>query len=96
VPELRDLDQVASGAPTMFRSNSIPPSRRRSPPGLDFGVLHKFAAPQDSRLVRVLSEALDLKRSYWLCARANQARIPRAHAVMDFLADLTAARHKNL
>ena len=96
VPELRYLDQVADGAPTMFRSNSITAQQAAIASGLGFGVLHKFAASQDPRLVRVLPEALDLKRSYWLCAHADQARIPRVRAVMDFLAAQTAARHKDL
>jgi len=96
VPELRYLDQVADGAPTMFRSNSIAAQQAAVASGLGFGVLHKFAASQDPRLVRVLADAFDLKRSYWLCAHADQARIPRVRAVMDFLVDLTAARHKDL
>lgn len=96
VPELRYLDQVADGAPTMFRSNSIAAQQAAVASGLGFGVLHKFAASQDPRLVRVLPDALNLKRSYWLCAHADQARIPRVRAVMNFLSDLTAAHQKNL
>lgn len=96
VPELRYLDQVADGAPTMFRSNSIAAQQAAVASGLGLGVLHKFAASQDPRLVRVLPDALDLRRSYWLCAHADQARIPRVRAVMDFLIDLAAARHKDL
>ncbi|PZR31793.1 LysR family transcriptional regulator [Caulobacter segnis] len=96
VPELRYLDQVADGAPTMFRSNSIAAQQAAVASGLGFGVLHKFAASEDPRLVRVLPDALDLRRSYWLCVHADQARIPRVRAVMDFLSEIIAARQKDL
>lgn len=96
VPELRYLDQVAAGAPTVFRSNSIAAQHAAVASGLGFGVLHRFLADQDPRLVRVLPEALNLRRSYWISVHADQARVPRVRAVMDFLSGLMSARQKDL
>lgn len=90
VPELRYLDQVAAGATTVFRSNSIAAQQAAVASGLGFGVLHRFSAQGDPRLERVLPEQLDLQRSYWVSAHADLAPLPRVRAVLDFLADLVA------
>jgi len=96
VPELRYLDQVVAGAPTVFRSSSIAAQQAAVASGLGLGVLHRFSASQDQRLVRVLPDALSIQRSYWMSAHADQALIPRVRAVMEFLSSLAAARHNDL
>lgn len=96
VPELRYLDQVAAGVPTVFRSSSIAAQQAAVAAGLGLGVLHRFSASQDQRLVRVLPDALSIQRSYWMSAHADQAQIPRVRAVMEFLGSLAAARHNDL
>ena len=85
MPELRYLDQVAAGAHTVFRSSSISALQTAVASGLGFGILHVFAASRDPRLVRVLPDQVQVTRSYWLSAHADQARLPRVRAVMDFL-----------
>lgn len=88
VPELRYLDQVAAGATTVFRSNSIAAQQAAVASGLGYGVLHRFAAEGDLRLQRVLPEQLDLQRSYWISSHADLAHLPRVRAVLDFLEGL--------
>jgi DNA-binding transcriptional LysR family regulator len=85
LPELRYLDQVAAGAQTVFRSSSIAAQEAAVASGLGFGVLHDFAASHDPRLVRMLPEEVAIRRSYWLSVHADQRRLPRLRAVMDFL-----------
>lgn len=87
IPELRYFDQIVSDAPTVFRSSSIAAQQAAVANGLGLGVLHVFAAEQDSRLQRVLSE-LEVTRSYWLLMHADQQRLPRIRAVVDFLDDV--------
>jgi DNA-binding transcriptional LysR family regulator len=96
VPELRYLDQVAAGAATVFRSNSIAAQHAAVASGLGFGVLHRFAAEPDPRLERVLPQALSLQRSYWMSVHEDQAHLPRIRAVCAFLQDQVAARAHEL
>ena len=87
IPELRYFDQIVSDAPTVFRSSSIAAQQAAVANGLGLGVLHVFAAEQDTRLQRVLPE-LEVTRSYWLLMHADQQRLPRIRAVVDFLDDV--------
>jgi len=87
IPELRYFDQIVSDAPTVFRSSSIAAQQAAVANGLGLGVLHVFAAEQDGRLQRVLPE-LEVTRSYWLLMHADQQRLPRIRAVVDFLDDV--------
>jgi DNA-binding transcriptional LysR family regulator len=84
IPELRYFDQIVSDAPTVFRSSSIAAQQAAVANGLGLGVLHVFAAEQDSRLQRVLPE-VEVTRSYWLLMHADQQRLPRIRAVVEFL-----------
>jgi len=84
IPELRYFDQIVSDAPTVFRSSSIAAQQAAVANGLGIGVLHVFAAEQDSRLRRVMPE-VEVTRSYWLLMHADQQRLPRIRAVIDFL-----------
>jgi len=84
IPELRYFDQIVSDAPTVFRSSSIAAQQAAVANGLGLGVLHVFAAEQDSRLQRVLPE-VEVSRSYWLLMHADQQRLPRIRAVVEFL-----------
>jgi DNA-binding transcriptional LysR family regulator len=88
IPELRFLDQVATGIQPVFRSSSIAAQQAAVASGLGLGVLHVFAAEQDPRLVRVLSEMVAIQRSYWLILHADQRHLPRIRAVAEFLHDI--------
>lgn len=88
LPELRYLDQVAEGAQTVFRSNSIAAQHEAIASGLGLGILHVFSADKDTRLVRVLPEKVALRRSYWLSMHVDSQRAARIRAVVDFLRTL--------
>lgn len=91
LPELRYIDEVADDAPTVFRSSSIAAQQNAVAGGLGLGLLHAFAAEQDPRLIRVLADDLEIRRSYWLVTHQDQQRLPRVRAVVDFLTDLVDA-----
>lgn len=84
-PELRFLDQVLTGLRPAFRSSSITAQQTAVSSGLGIGILHRFAAEQDSRLVRLLPEQINVERSYWLVLHADQRHLPRIRAVVEFL-----------
>ena len=85
LPELRYLDQVAEGAQTVFRSSSIAAQHAAVASGLGLGILHRFTADKDPRLVRVLERDILLTRSYWLTVHDASQRIARVRAVIEFL-----------
>jgi DNA-binding transcriptional LysR family regulator len=85
MPELRFLDSVVANARTVFRSSSITAQHNAIASGLGLGLLHKFVAGQDERLVSVLPEAIHIERTYWLAIHADNQRLPRVRAVADFV-----------
>lgn len=93
LPELRYLDQVAEGAQTVFRSSSIAAQHAAVASGLGLGVLHRFSADRDPRLVQVLEREVALTRSYWVSIHEASQRTPRVRAVLDFLGELVG-RHR--
>jgi DNA-binding transcriptional LysR family regulator len=88
LPDLRYLEQVAPAARTAFRSSSIAAQQAAVAAGLGLGVLHVFTAEQDNRLVRLMADEIEVMRSYWLIFHADQQRLPRVRAVIDFLDEL--------
>jgi len=85
MPELRFLDQIVQDARPAFRSSSIVAQQHAVAGGLGLGILHVFAAEQDPRLVRLLPESVEVRRSYWLVTHADQRDMPRIRAVTAFL-----------
>lgn len=88
IPELRFLREVSADARPIFRSTSIAAQQAAVAGGMGLGILHVFAAEQDARLVRVLAETVEVRRSYWLAMHQDQQRLPKVRAVLDFLDDI--------
>jgi len=86
LPELRNLDQSLARR-CVFRSSSVAAQMEAVISGLGFGLLHCFAVTPHMRLVRVLPEAVEVVRSYWMIVHADLASVPRIRAVADFVAD---------
>ena len=95
-PELNALEQVRPGARTAFRSSSSAAQQASVAAGFGIGALHLLAAERDDRLVRVLGEEIEIRRSYWLVLHADLQRTPRIRAVVDFLGALAEAMHDRL
>ncbi len=85
LPDLRYFEQVAPNARTVFRSSSIAAQQAAVAAGLGLGVLHVFTAERDDRLIRLMADKIEVMRSYWLICHADQQRLPRVRAVIDFL-----------
>jgi DNA-binding transcriptional LysR family regulator len=90
LPELRYLREISVDARPVFRSSSIAAQQAAVAAGLGLGMLHVFAAEADGRLVRILPEKVEIVRSYWLVMHADQQKLPRIRAVVDFLDALVA------
>jgi DNA-binding transcriptional LysR family regulator len=90
IPELRFLDEVSADATPVFRSTSIAAQHAAVAGGMGLGVLHAFAADTDPTLVRLLPDKVEIRRSYWLAIHADQHRLPRVRAVVDFIDETIA------
>ena len=90
LPDLRYLEQVAPAARTVFRSSSIAAQQAAVAAGMGLGVLHVFTADADARLVRLFPTEIEVIRSYWLILHADQQRLPRVRAAIEFLDEIVA------
>jgi DNA-binding transcriptional LysR family regulator len=90
IPELRFLREVSEAARPTFRSTSIAAQQAAVVGGMGLGVLHRFAADRDDRLVRVLENEVEVRRSFWLAFHTDNQQLPRVRAVVDFLDGLIA------
>lgn len=84
-PELDYLDEIGAGLEATLRSSSINIQRRLVLDGAGIGVLPDFMAAADERLVPVLADDAEIKRSFWLVTHRDMARLARISAVTDLL-----------
>ncbi|CAN5408978.1 LysR family transcriptional regulator [soil metagenome] len=90
LPELRNLD-LSLAKRCVFRSSSVAAQMEAVASGLGFGLLHCFAVSPHMRVVRVLPQAVEVVRSYWMVLHADLARVPRIRSVADFVAERVRA-----
>jgi DNA-binding transcriptional LysR family regulator len=88
-PELKYLDDVASGLEPRLRSSSINAQHQLAATGAGVAVLPCFIADPDERLQRVLPQ-LDIRRTFWLAAHQDVIATPRVRAFIDWLVEATA------
>lgn len=96
IPELRLLREISEEVRPVFRSTSIAAQHEAVAGGLGLGVLHAFAADRDPRLVRVLADEVEIRRSYWLVIHADLHTLPHIRATGEFLDAMIAANRGRL
>ncbi|WP_246011445.1 LysR family transcriptional regulator [Nocardia mexicana] len=94
--QVDDLDLASSFAPMMRESVSstnvfVHVEATRAAAGL--GLLPCFMADRHADLVRVLPEAVAVRLTYWLVARAETLRRPEVSAVVDALRTTVSEQH---
>lgn len=82
IPDLifdKELDYLTEiGAPPVaFSSNSVSVQLNFLRQGAGLGVVHDFALPAASELVRVLPDQISLTRAFWLIRHADDGRVAR-------------------
>jgi DNA-binding transcriptional LysR family regulator len=85
----KELDYLAEigVAPPSLASNSVSVQLNFLRAGAGVGVVHDFALPAASELVRVIPKEIALKRAFWLIRHADDGRVGRLNR---FAALLTA------
>ena len=74
--ELDYLSHIGAGVPPLA-SNSVSVQLNWLRNGAGVGVVHDFALPSAPELVKVLPDAVQLTRSFWLIRHADDARANR-------------------
>lgn len=91
-PELDYLDEIDAGLEATLRSSSINIQRRLVLDGAGIGVLPDFMAAADERLVKILPDDVEIRRSFWLVTHRDIAKLARIAAVADLLRQLASSR----
>lgn len=87
----RELDYLAeTGAPTVdLASNSVAVQMQMVRAGAGLGIVHDFAIPACPDVVRVLPEAIALRRTFWLVRHADDRRSERLTRFAEAFAQAT-------
>ena len=60
--------------------------------GAGLCILPKFIASRHAELVPVLTDEIEVKRSFWLAVHEDVASLARIRVLSDYLADLVKQR----
>ncbi|WP_375288392.1 LysR family transcriptional regulator [Sphingomonas sp.] len=92
-PELQYLREIDADLSPAIQSSSINAQAQLVANGAGLGVLPCFIGDAMPGLVRVLAEAVDLRRSFWLVVHRDVRRLVRISRFVDWLhAEIAAAR----
>jgi DNA-binding transcriptional LysR family regulator len=84
-PELDYLDEVEAGLEATLRSTSIIMQQRMIADGAGIGVLPDFIARRDPGLVPLMTDRVEIIRSFWLVMHGDLRKLARIGAVADWL-----------
>lgn len=84
-PELDYLDEVGGGLEASLRSTSIGIQRQLVLGGAGIGVLPDFMTRNESGLIRILGDEVEINRSFWLVTHQSLVKLARIKAVSDLL-----------
>ncbi len=93
--QLLYLDATLPGMKARFRSTSVVAQAAYVQAGHALGILPCFLADPNSRMVRVLPQQVQIKRSFWLCCREDLWGLQRIKALWQHLRGV-AAQEKSL
>lgn len=87
-PELHYLDEAAPGLKATLTSTSVNAQASIIRSGAGVGILPCFIGGSDPALVRLLPDAIDIRRSFWLVVHHDLRRVARVTMFIDWLDDL--------
>ncbi|MDY7579511.1 LysR family transcriptional regulator [Herbaspirillum sp. RTI4] len=91
--ELRYKDTIAPAAFRNFRSTSVVAQYTAARQGQALAILPCFLAQQCDDLVPVLQEEIEITRSFWLVAAAEQRPVARVSALWSYLREAIEPNH---
>ena len=94
-PELNYLKEINKNLNVVFASNSLRSQLLAVKNGVGLGLLHSFIAQNESNLVPILPDAINIKREYWIVVHENLSNLQRIKAVTNFLTFILKNEKKN-
>nr|WP_040561817.1 LysR family transcriptional regulator [Kineosphaera limosa] len=85
LPELRVMHEVIKAPQFALRSSNVFAQVEAAAQGIGIGLLPSFLAEQDPRLVPVLADRVDVRRSQWLLTTTSLANVRRIQIVYQHL-----------
>ena len=92
LPEAQAIEQCFPEAHVVFRTNSRDAIYGAVVAGAGIGILPRYRADTDERLVRIDPGRPDIRRDLYLGVHSDMRRMPRIRAVMDCLIDHLASQ----
>lgn len=89
-PELDYLNEVHAGLEAHLRSTSINMQYRMIAESAGIGILPDFIGRRDPKLRSLLTDAVQITRSFWLVIHEDLRRLPRIEAVAQWLQERVA------
>lgn len=91
-PELDYLNEVGTEIDATFRSTSINVQHQIIASGAAIGALPRFMGDRDDRLLPIMSDQIEIMRSFWLVSHADMRQLARIDAVTRWLKQEIAPR----
>lgn len=89
-PELDYLNEVHAGLEAHLRSTSINMQYRMIAESAGIGILPDFIGRRDPKLRSLLTDAVQITRSFWLVIHEDLRKLPRIEAVAQWLQERVA------
>ena len=89
-PELDYLNEVHAGLEAHLRATSINMQYRMIAESAGIGILPDFIGRRDPKLRSLLTDAVQITRSFWLVIHEDLRRLPRIEAVAQWLQERVA------
>ncbi len=94
-PELNYLREINNNLNVIFSSNSLRSQLLAVKNGVGLGLLHSFIAKNESELIPILPNQINIKREYWMVVHENLFNLQRVKAVINFLNSIIKKEKKN-
>ncbi len=95
-PELNYLKEISKNLNVIFSSNSLRSQLQAIKKGVGLGLLHSFIAKNESELIPILQDIINIKREYWIVVHENLYNLQRIKAVTSFLTQILKIEKNNL
>ena len=90
IPALRFLDVALPGLRPAIQTNNITGQWMAAAAGLGVAVLPLFIGETDESLLRVLPEAVDIRRKYWIAVPRDLQRLARVRTAFRAIVELAS------
>jgi DNA-binding transcriptional LysR family regulator len=96
ITPLRLFDEILPDHHVTIQTNSVTGHWQAAVTGLGVALLPRYLGDPDPRLVRVLADTVQVRRTYWLAIPKEYARLGRVRTVVSLLDRIVADRRADL